>query len=69
MYFFICHCLQMAHVTSPKLEEVNKMDAMDIPLKSFKLQQLKTHSNVASSKLNCQMLVNNDVFYPVGQYN
>ena len=69
MYFFICHCLQMAHVTSPKLEEVNKMDAMDIPLKSFKLQQLKTHSNVVPSKLNCQMLVNNDVFYPVGQYN
>ena len=53
----------MAHETSPKLEEINRTDAMDIPMKSFKMQQSKARSNTVPSKLNHHTSVDDEVFH------
>ena len=39
------------------------MDNVDIPLKSFKVQQLKARSNTVPAKLNSQMLADDEVFH------
>ena len=61
--YSICHHLQMARGTSPKLEEINRMDAIDTPLKSFKVLQGKARSNTVPSRLNHQMSADDEVFH------
>ena len=57
-------CAQMAMQTSPKLEEVGRMDSVDMPAKSFQVQQLKARSNTVPSKLNTsQMSADDEVFH------
>ena len=53
----------MARETSPKLEELGRMDSTDLPLKSFKVQQLRARSNTVPSKLNRQMTADDEVFH------
>lgn len=53
----------MASQTSPKLEEIGKMDNVDMPLRSFKVQQLKARSNTVPTKMNSQMSADDEVFH------
>jgi len=53
----------MASQTSPKLEEINRMDTVDMPMKSFYVQKLKARSNTIPTKLNSQMSTDDEVFH------